>query len=185
VIILYLGGVFMTEEQQKTYERKAELFVGENYGYYEKQWRGRMMQQNFSSWNWAAFFFPLYWLVYRKMYLEGFLFGVITLFTPIIPGSGLILHILVGVYANSYYRKKELKVLAQTPQLTEWEAIQYIKKHGGTNVLGIFIALLITVFLAFSVFVSGFALFPAGEKENKLQSVQYKTLLIQASVFYK
>ncbi|WP_349674842.1 DUF2628 domain-containing protein [Lacrimispora sp.] len=175
----------MTEEQQKTYERKAELFVGENYGYYEKQWRGRMMQQNFSSWNWAAFFFPLYWLVYRKMYLEGFLFGVITLFTPIIPGSGLILHILVGVYANSYYRKKELKVLAQTPQLTEWEAIQYIKKHGGTNVLGIFIALLITVFLAFSVFVSGFALFPAGEKENKLQSVQYKTLLIQASVFYK
>lgn len=79
----------MTEEQQKIYERKAELFVGENYGYYEKQWRGI---------------------------------------------------------------KRELKVLAQTNQLTEWEAIQYIKKLGGTNVLGIFVALLITVFLAFAVF---------------------------------
>ncbi len=163
----------MTEEQRNAYERKAELFVGENYVYYEKQWRGRMIQQNFSSWNWAAFFFPLYWLVYRKMYFEGFAFGVISLFGAIFPGIGLILHILVGIYANSYYRKIELKVLAQTPQLTEWEATQYIKKHGGTNVLGIFIALIIEVIIA-SVFI-GIALISSVENDINSQFVQSKT----------
>lgn len=163
----------MTEEQRNAYERKAELFVGENYVYYEKQWRGRMIQQNFSSWNWAAFFFPLYWLVYRKMYFEGFAFGVISLFGAIFPGIGLILHILVGIYANSYYRKIELKVLAQPPQLTEWEATQYIKKHGGTNVLGIFIALIIEVIIA-SVFI-GIALISSVENDINSQFVQSKT----------
>lgn len=163
----------MTEEQRNAYERKAELFVGENYVYYEKQWRGRMIQQNFSSWNWAAFFFPLYWLVYRKMYFEGFAFGVISLFGAIFPGIGLILHILVGIYANSYYRKIELKVLAQTPQLTEWEATQYIEKHGGTNVLGIFIALIIEVIIA-SVFI-GIALISSVENDINSQFVQSKT----------
>ena len=163
----------MTEEQRNAYERKAELFVGENYVYYEKQWRGRMIQQNFSSWNWAAFFFPLYWLVYRKMYFEGFVFGVISLFGMIFPGIGLILHILVGIYANSYYRKMELKVLSQTSQLTEWEATQYIKKHGGTNVLGIFIALIIVVLLV-SVFI-GIALLSSVKDEINSQIVQSKT----------
>lgn len=163
----------MTDEQRNAYERKAELFVGENYVYYEKQWRGRMIQQNFSSWNWAAFFFPLYWLVYRKMYFEGFVFGVISLCGTIFPGIGLILHILVGIYANSYYRKMELKVLAQTSQLTEWEATQYIKKHGGTNVLGIFIALMIEVLLA-SVFI-GIALLSSVKDEINSQIVQSKT----------
>ncbi|NNJ31066.1 DUF2628 domain-containing protein [Lacrimispora defluvii] len=163
----------MTEEQRNAYERKAELFVGENYVYYEKQWRGRMIQQNFSSWNWAAFFFPLYWLVYRKMYFEGFVFGVISLFGMIFPGIGLILHILVGIYANSYYRKMELRVLAQTSQLTEWEATQYIKKHGGTNVLGIFIALIIEVILA-SVFI-GIAFISSVKNEINPQFVQSKT----------
>ncbi|MBE5994599.1 MAG: DUF2628 domain-containing protein [Paenibacillaceae bacterium] len=164
----------MTEEQRNAYERKAELFVGDNYVYYEKQWRGRMIQQNFSSWNWAAFFFPLYWLVYRKMYLEGVIFGLISLLGAIIPGIGLIMHILVGIYANSYYRKMELKVLAQTTQLTEWEAIQYIKKHGGTNVLGIFVTFLIMAFLALIV-VAGIALFPAGEKDNNSLFANSKT----------
>ena len=63
----------------------------------------------------------------------------------------MVLHILVGIYANAYYRKREMKIIAQTTQMTQWEAVQYIKKHGGTNVLAIFVSMLIMIFLAAAV----------------------------------
>lgn len=152
----------MTEKHQIFDDRNAELFVGDNYQYYKNQWCDKMEQQNFTSWNWPAFFFSIYWLAYRKMYLEAFLFGLLSFFTAIIPGGGLVLHILVGIYANSYYRNKEKKIIAQIPQMTQWEAVQYIKKHGGTNVLGIFVTLLITIFLAAAV-ITGIIFFATGE----------------------
>lgn len=61
------------------------------------------------------------------------------------------MHILVGIYANAYHRKREMKIIAQTTQMTQWEAVQYIKKYGGTNVLGIFVSMLIMIFLAAAV----------------------------------
>ena len=57
--------------------------------------------------------------------------------------------------------------------MTEWEATQYIKKHGGTNVLGIFIALIIEVIIA-SVFI-GIALISSVENDINSQFVQSKT----------
>ncbi len=164
----------MTEEQMILDDRNEELFVGDNYQYYRNQWRGRMEQQNFTSWNWPAFIFSIYWLAYRKMYLEAFLFGLLSLFSMIIPGGGLVLHILVGIYANSYYRNKAKKTIAQTSQMTQWEAVQYIKRHGGTNVLSIFVTLLIVFSLAAAV-ITGIALFPTGDNEIHSQAVQSKT----------
>nr|WP_314461306.1 DUF2628 domain-containing protein [uncultured Clostridium sp.] len=164
----------MAGEQQIFDDRDAELFVGDNYQYYKNQWHDNKEQQNFKSWNWSAFFFPIYWLAFRKMYLEAFLFGLLSFFTAIIPGGGLVLHILVGIYANSYYRNKEKKIIAQTSQMTQWEAVQYIKKHGGTNVLGIFVTLLITVSLAAAV-IAGIAFFPTGEEEIHSRLVRSKT----------
>lgn len=164
----------MTGEQQIVNDRNDELFVGDNYQYYRNQWRGKMEQQNFTSWNWPAFFFSIYWLAYRKMYLEAFLFGLLSFFSMIIPGGGLVLHILVGIYANSYYRNKAKKIIAQTSQMTQWEAVQYIKRHGGTNVLSIFVTLLIAVSLAAAV-IAGIAFFPTGENEIHSRAVQSKT----------
>ncbi|WP_097002897.1 DUF2628 domain-containing protein [Lacrimispora amygdalina] len=164
----------MTGEQQIVDDRNDELFVGDNYQYYRNQWRGRMGQPNFASWNWPAFIFSIYWLGYRKMYLEAFLFGLLSLFSAIIPGGGLVLHILVGIFANSYYRNKAKKTIEQTSHMTQWEAVQYIKRHGGTNVLSIFVTLLIVVSLAVAV-IAGIAFFPTGENETHSQVLQSKT----------
>lgn len=171
-----IGGLSLAEEHQILDNWNAELFVGNNYQYYKSKWRDKLERQNFASWNWSAFFFPVYWLAYRKMYLEAFLYGVISLFTVIIPGSGLILHIVVGIFANSYYRKKGLKIIVQTSGMTEGEAGQYISRHGGTSVLSIFITILITVFLS-SAIIAGIVFFPTGEKEIHSQTMQSETFI--------
>ncbi|MDR0924996.1 MAG: DUF2628 domain-containing protein [Hungatella sp.] len=153
----------MTEEQKILDDWSIELFVGNNYEYYKNKWRDKPERQSFSSWNWPAFLFPVYWLAYRKMYLEAFLYVVISLFSVIIPGSGLIIRILVGIFANSYYRKKGMKIIVQTSGMTAGEAEQYISRHGGTSVLSIFVTILISVSLAIAV-IAGIAFFSAGEK---------------------
>ena len=65
----------MTEEQQILNDRYTELFVGSNYPFYKKQWQDKPENKDFTSWNWLVFLFPLYWLAYRKMYLEAFYTG--------------------------------------------------------------------------------------------------------------
>ena len=87
----------------------------------------------------------------------------------IVPGGGLILHILMGVYANSYYRKKGKGIIAQTSGMLRGEAEQYISKHGGTSVLAVFITILIIVFL-FSVVIAGIMLYSTGDEEVTTQS---------------
>ncbi len=62
----------MTEEHKILDDWSTELFVGNNYEYYKNKWRDKPERQSFSSWNWPAFLFPVYWLAYRKMYLEAF-----------------------------------------------------------------------------------------------------------------
>ena len=164
----------MTEEQQILNNRYTELFVGNNYYFYKKHWQDKPENQSFSSWNWLAFLFPLYWLAYRKMYLEAFLYGIASLFAMIIPLGGLILRILMGVYANSYYRKKGVKIIAQTSGMFRGEAEQYISKHGGTSVLAVFITILIVVFLFIAV-IAGILLYPTGEEEVTTQTTLSNT----------
>jgi len=169
------GGLSMTEEHKILDDWSTELFVGNNYEYYKNKWRDKPERQNFASWNWLAFLFPVYWLAYRKMYLEAFLYGVLSLLSVIIPGSGLILRIVVGIYANSYYRKKGMRIITQTSGMTDGEAGLYISKHGGTSVLSIFITILITVSLAIAV-IAGIVFFPTGEKETYSQTAQSESL---------
>lgn len=172
----------MTEENNILDDWGIELFVGNNNEYYKNKWRDKPERQNFASWNWPAFFFPVYWLAYRKMYFEALLYGVISLLSVIIPGSGLILRIVVGIYANSYYRKKGMRIIIQTSGMTDGEAGLYISKHGGTSVLSIFITILITVFLAIAV-IAGIVFFPTGEKEIYSQTAQSESFTSNDLIF--
>ncbi len=62
----------MTREYEIWDNWGAELFVGKNYHYYKNQWDQRLPDQTFVSWNWPAFFVPIYWLAYRRMYFKLF-----------------------------------------------------------------------------------------------------------------
>ncbi len=96
----------MEKELQSRDDWEMELFVGEKYYYYKKQWQDRNPDQSFTNWNWVAFFFPLYWLIARKMYRNAFIVFLVSIFAWIIPFGGLAIHIILALYANYFYYQK-------------------------------------------------------------------------------
>lgn len=55
------------------------VVIGSKTHYYIPRFRRIAIGEN-GGWNWGAFFFGAYWLIYRKMYLGGFLLLILNLF---------------------------------------------------------------------------------------------------------
>lgn len=51
----------------------TQLFVGDKYPYYATKWQRAQENHRKYSWNWAAFFFGVGWMAYRKMYRNAWL----------------------------------------------------------------------------------------------------------------
>lgn len=45
-----------------------EVFVGRNFPVYQRKWRLAKEASNANSWNWPAFLFGAFWMLYRRMY---------------------------------------------------------------------------------------------------------------------
>lgn len=100
-------------------EHLLGLFAGDDgREYYLKKWA-----QARPTWNWAAFFFSLWWLGYRRMYiplitiLGGFLFlHIVTAlfnldFSKIDGLLRLAVMISLGISGNSIYRQHAIKTI--------------------------------------------------------------------------
>ena len=61
------------------------VVVGNKSDYYVPRFR-RIAAGSTGGWNWAAFFFGAYWMIYRKMYVGGFLLLALNLFQTCITG---------------------------------------------------------------------------------------------------
>lgn len=141
------------ENQQRTWEDwAAEMFVGNNYYFYKKKWENQSPNGSFSSWNWAAFLFPYYWLAYRKMYLYAFLSVIASFASTIIPFGGIITHVVTGVYANYWYYNKCNTAIKTASQYRNEDAAVYLKKQGGTSGLSLFLSIVINILLASAIF---------------------------------
>ncbi|WP_457638579.1 DUF2628 domain-containing protein, partial [Persephonella sp.] len=59
---------------------KYRLFIGKNADYHIEKFKKFEETGGALSWNWAAFFLGIVWMLYRKMYLYGvlaFLFSML------------------------------------------------------------------------------------------------------------
>jgi hypothetical protein len=123
---------------------EMEVFVGKNSQKYKKIFSIMGQNNKYSSWNLPAIFLTPFWLVYRRMYKEFFVFFMINIIMDIIlglTGEGLIfiikLIVLVffGINATFLYKvKAERKIkMWRKKQKTKEE----LKKMGGTSVLSI------------------------------------------------
>ncbi|EEF79468.1 hypothetical protein MDMS009_2055 [Methylophaga thiooxydans DMS010] len=118
-----------------------------------------------ASWNWPAFFFSLYWMLYRKMwypaagyFLAGILITIIALPTAK-DGAGVTtvdIVYLVGafiifpMYANALYYKKcnELIATARFNHPNPNEQLSYLKRKGRTSsIVWVLIALCVVLTL--------------------------------------
>jgi uncharacterized membrane protein len=152
----------MTTDLQQ--EVAISAFVGSKYfTYYKNKWAKQ------SSWNWAAFFAGPFWLVYRKMYLGGWLY---LLFVAIVTGvevfgpkdsksiaetiGGLMPFVgpaVIASKANPLYKEHVAKQISETPGTD----LRRLAKTGGTSIAAVFLLL-----CGFAALVVGLAVLSNG-----------------------
>lgn len=146
-----------------TSNAQAEAFVGVNYSYYQAKWQKIADNKNNPmTWNWAAFFLGVVWLVYRKMYHYALIFiGLIVLdimiesFFPLPEVFSNAVNLMIalgfGFYGNALYQmhmNKKVSEIVQTYPPAQLEA--ELTAQGGVNLagawtLGVFLVVLVGV----------------------------------------
>ena len=102
-----------------------------------------------NTWNWVAFFFPLFWFGYRKMYKPIFsilgVFIVINLLVTVLgidevifnAVMGFAVSFTVGITGNNFYRRHALKRIRK---ISDVELLKNeIQLRGGTSWKGVFV----------------------------------------------
>lgn len=141
-------------------EGEANSYIGNNSTYYMQKWDSHS-DSTFKGLNFAAFFVPLEWMAYRKMYAEAILCysaGVIILIGVDFllgmsgadgRGIGSVFKLLIGIFGNTLYRKKALRVLHKTNNMNDLERIGYLRDKGGVSVAACIICLIIEFIIVF------------------------------------
>ncbi len=171
------------ENEQRTWEDWAtEAFVGNNYYYYKTKWEHQNPDKSFTSWNWVAFFFPYYWLAFRKMYLNAFLFFIVNLLGSLIPFVGIAIHCLMGCYGNYLYLKRCRSTIHTASQYTNEEAKTYLNRQGGTSVLGLIVSILAMIASAALIIWALFTIGSAQETEEPSKQNTYDVVSINQDI---
>jgi len=145
------------------------IFIGpKNANYYLNKFHNFKSQGGSISWNWPAFFIASIWLLYRKMWLNAFLYWfvlpvVLMVITGILAASGagaasglfyygsywFVTFIIVPMFANRLYyqhtQKKINKVVSATSS-PEQQSIE-VARRGGTSAIALVIVPFILVFV--------------------------------------
>ncbi|MGG7211085.1 DUF2628 domain-containing protein [Clostridium baratii] len=138
-------------------------FVGEkNTEYYLDKFERYQSNQNFASWNWAAFFLGMFWILYRKLYkLAGILFGINLLSVFLIGGSSilnLVIMIGCGTYGNLIYVKDSIQKIENikrfSSNISHMDLNNRLIHNGGVSFVGpIILLLLITPLIIITVII--------------------------------
>lgn len=138
--------------------QEAAAFVGSNADFYLETWK-QHADTTFKGWNWAAMFFGLEWMVYRKLYGEalalfflGFcISGVAGFFLPDLLGelAGYGFRAVIGALGNMLYRKKALRVLRRMGSQNDAERLAELARRGGVSLGSILVMLLLELALGF------------------------------------
>ena len=113
------------------------LLVGKNKEYYIPKFNELKTQNKKGSWNWCAFLFTPYWMIYRKMYGYGaavlggmFLCSLLGSIFSIIALAG---YVAFGILGNSIYMNFLEKKTGQMSMFDGQYKADYAAKNGGTN----------------------------------------------------
>ena len=132
---------------------EVNLFIQRNQKFYEEKFKKMNDTGKKASWNWAAFFLGVYWMIYRKMYFKAGAFFILSLVASSTPYIGGILNFAVlvgiGIYANALYMDHIDQNIEKVKLLFSDNKEKVIKQIGGTNLplaLGVYIILLFSLF---------------------------------------
>lgn len=117
----------------------VSALIGNNAGYYLQKFSQLKSSNSKSSWNWCAFLFTPYWMIYRKMYGYGVAVLAGAFFLNLLGGWLISLlvfagYIVFGVLGNYIYMSFLEKKAQQIVTMNEPFRTQEIAQKGGTNV---------------------------------------------------
>lgn len=140
------------------FDQEMANFIGENNQYYISKFNEMKRENKQTTWNWSAFLFTAYWLIYRKMYAQGVALMAISFVISLIGGGfsfllGLALDVAIGLYGNYIYEKQLEKCIAQSKNINEPYKSQYIAKNTGTN-MGIAIAAIVAYVIIYAIIIN-------------------------------
>ena len=126
-----------------------ERLIGSKTEYYLPRFEKMETLNSFTDWNWAAFFFGFWWMLYRKMYVFGAVALVVTelLSMLTIPGLGLLVSLAVGVVGNFLYMKDINNRTDKAMDLQPEEREVFIQKNSGTGWTGVVVAFVVFLVL--------------------------------------
>ncbi len=138
-----VNDVLAVPKRNLNYNSLAQAFVGEKY-----------RQISMSSFNIWASLFGAFYFYYRKMYLYGIIYAVITMIINILTltmpliglAASVIFWIITGLITNPLYisfaRHKTLSIANSNPNMNQYELEKVCTNKGGTS---FFLALLINI----------------------------------------
>ena len=101
------------------------------------------------SWNFAGFLFSFSWLVYRKMYIEGFTILAINILVMFIGRwegvVSILTHFICGIYGNYLYFKYCRKKINGNVNLDENLKSNKLHRAGGVSIVGLIVVFLIVL----------------------------------------
>lgn len=133
-------------------EEEMNIFISKNQMFYLGKFEQIKMTGDKKTWNWSAFLAGTYWLLYRKMYVQGLLYFLASLLLSFIPIIGWILDICIwiglGTFANSLYLDHVNKKFQEINCADSSYRQSLISKNGGTNMVLPLVLFLIPAILA-------------------------------------
>lgn len=155
-------------------------FVGKNTAYYQGAWtqaalkagslstllqlnRPAAIRNRTAGWNWAAFFFSIGWLIYRKMYVWAlgllaavFAIGAIEEFTgKDLRAVYLTVFVMAAYYGNAWYLGHTYKRVSEIQKATSDAGARklLLGNAGGTNLVGSALGYLATALIVIALSV--------------------------------
>jgi len=153
--------IYRAPESDTTFEPKGDLlaaYVGpKNADYYARRFDSFKSGGSAVSWNWPAFLFSSVWLLYRKMWLYGFLYWIVlpitlSLATAVVAelagpvpaiwtnyGSWFLIgFVLLPMFANRlYFNHAQAKInkVASITSSAEQQATELVRIGGTSNII--------------------------------------------------
>ncbi|MCL2818376.1 MAG: DUF2628 domain-containing protein [Actinomycetia bacterium] len=142
----------LTTESSISSFNEAATFIGPNADYYIPRFQQMEASGSPMSWNWSAFFFGLFWMLYRKMWLYALIAWAVLFVLELVPVIGQIVPFVawigLGLFGNFIYKKFVEEELAKAAPLAPAERKAQLAARGGISwipaiIAGVLIALLV------------------------------------------
>lgn len=134
-----LPPTFLDEKADSPAGIDYDLYVQQNTAYYIERFLALKQSGKNKSWNWSAFLFAPFWMLYRKMYTYGFVLLALCLLVSLVFSLWaclllFVVYILAGVYGNALYMRQIDKLVYEKATAMKYmNESMFYQKRGGVD----------------------------------------------------